>query len=128
MIKQYVDSIRRESQYKRVFRKWLKGEIPDNQLRADQRAYIQKTMKARMKRIKRRFRRQVELHMFLRNITVKPIGRLLRPLPVNWHEDFADGISYPHCPACDELAYQKDHCVFCGRRFSQWDATTGSGK
>ena len=66
--------------------------------------------------------------MFFRNITVKPIGRLLRPLPVNWHEDFADGISYPHCPACDELAYQKDHCVFCGRRFSQWDTTTESGK
>ena len=48
MIKQYMDSIRRESQYKRVFRKWLRGEIPDNQLRADQRAYVQKTMKARM--------------------------------------------------------------------------------
>lgn len=128
MIKQYVDSIRRESQYKRVFRKWLKGEIPDNQLRADQRAYVQKTMKARMKRIKRRFRRQVEIHMFFRNIMVKPIGRLLRPLPVNWHPDFGDGIEYPHCPVCDELAYQKDHCVFCGRRFSQWDTTTESGK
>lgn len=111
---------RQQKELKQALDAWLAGDLPEDQLTAQQRQYIQKTMKDRMKRIRRNFRRSVELHMFIRNITVKPIGRLLKPLPVDWHPDFWDGVSYPHCPACGELAYEKDYCVFCGRRFSKW--------
>lgn len=123
-----IQRIKQRRLQKKILNGWLSGAIPDQQLTAEQRTYVQHTMRHRMFRLKARFRRRVQFHMFLRNITVKPIGRLLKPLPVNWHPDFGDGIEYPHCPACDELAYQKDHCVFCGRRFSRWDTTTESGK
>lgn len=37
------------------------------------------------------------------------------PKEVNWYYDY--GLLVPHCPACDELAYEEDRCVFCGQPF-----------
>lgn len=28
-----------------------------------------------------------------------------------------DGGKYPFCPYCNEFAYEKDHCVFCGKKY-----------
>lgn len=36
---------------------------------------------------------------------------------VNWRWDM--GVYVPFCPYCDELAYEKDHCVFCNREY-EW--------
>lgn len=123
-MKQLIERIKKHRADKKMLSDWLAGILPDDQLTAEQREYIQNAMKNRMKRLRRNFRRSVSFHMLIRDITIKPIGRLLRPLPVEWRQDFADGVSYPHCPACHELAYEKDHCVFCGRRFSKWDDQT----
>lgn len=37
------------------------------------------------------------------------------PKEVKWYYDW--GVLAPHCPACDELAYEEDRCVFCGQPF-----------
>ncbi len=121
MIGKMLDNCREKRRKKLLLKRWLAGSLPDDEVSAQDHKYIQDTMRSRIKKIKRRFRRSVSIHMFIRNITIKPVGRLLRPLPVKWQEEFYDGILYPHCPACGELAYEKDHCVFCGRRFSKWD-------
>lgn len=34
---------------------------------------------------------------------------------VNWRWEF--GLCVPFCPYCDELAYEHDSCVFCGRKY-----------
>lgn len=34
---------------------------------------------------------------------------------VNWYHDW--GVLVPHCPSCDELAYGKERCVFCGQPY-----------
>lgn len=36
---------------------------------------------------------------------------------VKWRWDW--DIYVPFCPYCDEVAYYKDHCVFCGNLF-EW--------
>lgn len=36
---------------------------------------------------------------------------------INFYEDW--GVYIGHCPFCDELAYEKDHCVFCGAEFEE---------
>jgi hypothetical protein len=28
-----------------------------------------------------------------------------------------DGNKYAFCPYCNEFAYEKDHCVFCGKKY-----------
>ena len=38
------------------------------------------------------------------------------PLPLRWTEDY-EGHKYPECPACGEMPYDMDRCVFCGQRF-----------
>lgn len=35
---------------------------------------------------------------------------------VEWLAEY-DGGKYPFCPYCHEFAYEKDHCVFCGREY-----------
>lgn len=35
---------------------------------------------------------------------------------VEWLEE-CDGGKYPFCPYCNEFAYEKDHCVFCGKKY-----------
>jgi hypothetical protein len=35
---------------------------------------------------------------------------------VAWHREYNDTL-YPFCPYCDEFAYEKDHCVFCGKKY-----------
>lgn len=35
---------------------------------------------------------------------------------VKWEND-VDGGKYPFCPYCYEFAYEKDHCVFCGKKY-----------
>lgn len=37
------------------------------------------------------------------------------PKEVVWYYDY--GVLVPHCPECDELAYEHDRCVFCGQPF-----------
>ena len=34
---------------------------------------------------------------------------------VKWRWDW--GVYVPLCPHCDEPAYEKDHCVFCGKPY-----------
>lgn len=119
-----MNCIQKWKQYRlrrKILKSWFSGDIDRDQLTAEQHQFVQTATKNRIKRIRRRFRRRVRVHDFIRSITIKPIGRLLRPLPVKWQEEYYDGVLYPHCPACGELAYEKDHCVFCGRRFSKWD-------
>ena len=36
---------------------------------------------------------------------------------VKWTWDF--GVYVPLCPYCNELAYEQDHCVFCGKKY-EW--------
>lgn len=36
---------------------------------------------------------------------------------VKWRWDY--GVYVPFCPYCDELAYEKDKCVFCGKTY-EW--------
>lgn len=35
---------------------------------------------------------------------------------VTWIRE-VDGGLYPFCPYCGEFAYEKDHCVFCGKKY-----------
>lgn len=35
---------------------------------------------------------------------------------VTWIRE-CDGGLYPFCPYCGEFAYEKDHCVFCGKKY-----------
>lgn len=36
---------------------------------------------------------------------------------VNWRWEY--GVYVPFCPYCDEVAYEKDRCVFCGKDY-EW--------
>lgn len=36
---------------------------------------------------------------------------------VKWRWDY--GVYVPLCPYCGELAYEKDHCVFCNKEY-EW--------
>lgn len=36
---------------------------------------------------------------------------------VKWTREW--GISVPLCPYCNEFAYEKDHCTFCGKKY-EW--------
>lgn len=38
---------------------------------------------------------------------------------VKWRWDW--GVYVPFCPYCDELAYEKDHCVFCMKEYKWVD-------
>ena len=35
---------------------------------------------------------------------------------VVWHSEFGEGL-YPFCPYCDEFAYEREKCVFCGKPY-----------
>lgn len=49
----------------------------------------------------------------------KPNGKKL-PLPIEWERSYGDSI-FPMCPACGEMPYSMDRCVFCGQRFIKDD-------
>lgn len=102
---------------KKLIQAFLSGTIKRDDLTAEQYKFIQETMQRRIRRARKRIEIAAHINMILRNIFVKPVHYPLKPLPVSWHPDFGDGASYPHCPKCDEYAYYKTHCVFCGRRF-----------
>ena len=34
---------------------------------------------------------------------------------VKWYHEW--GLLVAHCPYCDELAYEKNRCVFCGKEY-----------
>lgn len=36
---------------------------------------------------------------------------------VKWTWDW--GVYIPHCPYCNEPAYEEDHCVFCSKKY-EW--------
>lgn len=38
---------------------------------------------------------------------------------VEWKWDW--GVYVPLCPYCSELAYEEDHCIFCGKRYKWVD-------
>ena len=40
------------------------------------------------------------------------------PVKIGWAEEFGGGV-YPKCPACGEMPYSTERCVFCGQRFIQ---------
>ena len=35
--------------------------------------------------------------------------------------DEGDGGKYPFCPYCNEFAYEKKQCVFCGKPYRWWE-------
>lgn len=42
------------------------------------------------------------------------------PLPLEWEPDFEGrGMGWPICPACGEMPYSTERCVFCGQQFIQ---------
>lgn len=41
----------------------------------------------------------------------------LKPMKVKWRWDM--GTYVPFCPYCNELAYEKGHCVFCNNQY-EW--------
>lgn len=45
----------------------------------------------------------------------KPNGKA-EPVLIAWEEYPFDG-TFPMCPACGEMPYSVDRCVFCGQRF-----------
>lgn len=49
----------------------------------------------------------------------KPNGRK-SPIKIAWEKDY-DGGTYPVCPACREMPYSTERCIFCGQRFIQAD-------
>lgn len=38
------------------------------------------------------------------------------PVQIGWEREY-DGGLYPHCPACGEMPYSLDRCIFCGQTF-----------
>lgn len=40
------------------------------------------------------------------------------PLPIKWVMGYM-GVPEPWCPACGEIPYRPDRCIFCGQRFIQ---------
>lgn len=42
---------------------------------------------------------------------------------VKWRWDW--GVNVPLCPYCNELAYEKDHCVFCEKEYKWVDKSKG---
>lgn len=46
-------------------------------------------------------------------------NRFRKPRPIIWRHEFNDSDVYPFCPACNEFAYEKERCVFCGQRFTK---------
>ena len=40
---------------------------------------------------------------------------------VVWRSGYGEGL-YPFCPYCEEFAYEKDECVFCGKPFKWVDS------
>lgn len=36
---------------------------------------------------------------------------------VKWKWDW--GVYVPHCPYCHEFAFEKDHCIFCNKKY-EW--------
>lgn len=76
--------------------------------------------------VQRQWRRKVAIDRILRAVFVIPFGRLRKPLPIAWEDDYSlatDSIvknGAPVCPRCREHAYREDRCVFCGQRFAGW--------
>lgn len=45
------------------------------------------------------------------------------PLPLKWEPDITGrGMGWPICPACGEMPYSTDQCLFCGQRFVEDEA------
>ncbi len=45
------------------------------------------------------------------------------PVPLEWEPDITGrGMGWPICPACREMPYSTDQCLFCGQRFVEDDA------
>lgn len=59
----------------------------------------------------------VELEV--RNLIIRPIGRLRKPVKLNWVRDW--GGLVPECPHCGEMPYSLTECVFCGQKFLEED-------
>ena len=53
----------------------------------------------------------------------KKNGRAV-PLPLKWEPDpMGNGMGWPACPACGEMPYSTERCIFCGQRFIQDERT-----
>ena len=46
----------------------------------------------------------------------KKANESIPPVLVPW-EAYDEGSIFPRCPSCGKLAYEINHCVFCGQRF-----------
>lgn len=46
------------------------------------------------------------------------------PVALEWEEDpMGRGMGFPRCPACGEMPYSTERCLFCGQRFIQDERT-----
>lgn len=75
-----------------------------------------------------------KLERFICNYIRRPIGRLRKPVPLQWKDSF-DGCrdiiipnSEPVCPHCGEMPYSYSECQFCGQRFIQDEKTKEASK
>lgn len=108
---------------KAVYDDFIAGRIKKEDLTPEDDEYIMR----RFMKIGRRLRIRADIYHAMETayltIFVKPRNWFRKPLPVVWKDEFEEGSSYPFCANCDEFAYKKDRCVFCGRRI-QWDENT----
>lgn len=115
-------SIRQYRHMKRRLRAYLNDEISKEDISPQERQFFQKHIRRTAQRIYWQTRLRSKVVMLLRSITIKPINYMKKPMPVDWHPEYGD-TEFPFCPVCDEYAYKKTHCIFCGRRFIWKDGT-----
>ncbi len=112
-----LEKWKKRKELDKAFQAFKAGSIKRDDLTAEQHRYIQDRFSRQIKRTRARMRIEGKISMAMLDVFVKPFNYPKKPLPVSWSTDFGDEVYYPHCPACGEPAYQKTHCVFCGRRF-----------
>lgn|GEM_PF-3025248 len=79
-------------------------------------------------RQRRRFDKKCQSQQRLRELFVVPIGRLRKPLPMEWEPQcgLGDYVSYyPKCPRCGEMPYSMSECIFCGQRMIETEQPKG---
>ena len=46
------------------------------------------------------------------------------PVPLKWESDYMGrGMGFPICPACGDMPYSTERCIFCGQPFIQDERT-----
>lgn len=109
--------IQRRKELKAKYEAFFRGNPDDLPLTLEEKEWIRRRFWRIVKRGNRRVIVRGKFEMLIRTITIKPVNFFKEPLPVVWHSEYVEESKYPFCPVCDEFAYKKTHCIFCGRRF-----------